>query len=144
ELLEKAYDVRVLDCLSSQVHGADGVRPDYLDDDVELVLGDVRDKQAVRGALKGVDAVFHFAAMVGVGQSMYEVADYTSVNNEGTAILLQALIDRPVERIVVASSMSLYGEGLYRTAEGELVEGHARTLVQLKGRQWELRDRHGD
>src|SRR5438552_3197753 len=82
--------------------------------------------------------------MVGVGQSMYEVAEYTSVNNEGTAVLLQALIERPVERLIVASSMSLYGEGLYRTAEGELVEARERTLAQLKARQWELRDSHGD
>jgi len=136
--------VRVLDCLAAQVHGKEQARPSYLDSEVELVSGDVRDKAAVRTALKGVDAVFHLAAMVGVGQSMYEVAEYTSVNNEGTAVLLQALIEKPVERLVVASSMSLYGEGLYRSAEGQLVEGKERTLGQLKARQWELRDEHGD
>ena len=136
--------MRVLDCLAAQVHGKEQARPSYLDSEVELVSGDVRDKAAVRTALKGVDAVFHLAAMVGVGQSMYEVAEYTSVNNEGTAVLLQALIEKPVERLVVASSMSLYGEGLYRSAEGQLVEGKERTLGQLKARQWELRDEHGD
>jgi len=144
ELLQTGYEVRVLDCLASQVHGKERARPSYLDSEVELISGDVRDKAAVREALKGVDAVFHLAAMVGVGQSMYEVAEYTSVNNEGTAVLLQALIEKPVERLVVASSMSLYGEGLYRNAEGQLVEGKERTLAQLKARQWELRDEHGD
>jgi dTDP-L-rhamnose 4-epimerase len=81
ELLEKGYRVRVLDNLAPQVHGADGKRPAYLDRDVELIVGDVRDPKAVRGALKAVDAVYHFVANVGVGQSMYEIADYTSVNN---------------------------------------------------------------
>ena len=118
ELLGAGYEVRVLDCLASQVHGKERARPSYLDSEVELISGDVRDKAGVREALKGVDAVFHLAAMVGVGQSMYEVAEYTSVNNEGTAVLLQALIEKPVQKLIVASSMSLYGEGLYQTAEG--------------------------
>jgi dTDP-L-rhamnose 4-epimerase len=144
ELLDNGYEVKVLDCLASQVHGSSGARPSYLDSEAELIRGDVRDKKAVREALRGVDAVFHLAAMVGVGQSMYEVAEYTSVNNEGTATLLQALIECPVERLIVASSMSLYGEGLYRDAEGSLVEGKERSLAQLKSRQWELRDEHGD
>src|SRR3954464_10105851 len=144
ELLDNGYEVKVLDCLASQVHGSSGARPSYLDSEAELIRGDVRDKKAVREALRGVDAVFHLAAMVGVGQSMYEVAEYTSVNNEGTATLLQALIECPVERLIVASSMSLYGEGLYRDAEGSLVEGKERSLAQLKARQWELRDQHGD
>src|SRR5215218_9752652 len=114
ELLANGYRVRALDNLDSQVHGAHAQRPDYLDPDVELVIGDVRDKAAVQRALDGVDAVYHFAAAVGVGQSMYEIAQYTDVNNMGTAVLLEALVERPVERLVVASSMSIYGEGLYR------------------------------
>ena len=73
----------------------------------------MRDPETVQRALDGVDAVYHFAAMVGVGQSMYQVADYTGVNGVGTAVLLEALIEQPVERLVVASSMSIYGEGLY-------------------------------
>jgi dTDP-L-rhamnose 4-epimerase len=85
---------------------------------VELVVGDVNDRAKVDEALQGVDAVYHFAAAVGVGQSMYEVAHYTRVNNLGTAVLLEALIQQPVERLLVASSMSLYGEGLYRGASG--------------------------
>src|SRR5688572_4109642 len=112
-LLARGDDVRVLDNLSPQVHGAEQKRPEYLAEDVELVVGDVRDPAAVRSALEGCDAVYHFAAMVGVGQSMYQINEYTSVNNVGTAVLLEALIERPVERLVVASSMSLYGEGSY-------------------------------
>src|SRR3954470_15228785 len=112
ELLRRGHAVRALDNLAPQVHGPAAERPAYLSPDVELIRGDVRDEEAVRRALRDVDAVYHFAAAVGVGQSMYEIAHYTSVNNGGTAVLLQALIERPVERLVVASSMSLYGEGL--------------------------------
>ncbi len=114
ELLRGGYRVRVLDNLCSQVHGAGQQRPDYLSPDVDLIVGDVRDQDAVKRALKGVDSVYHFAAAVGVGQSMYQIHSYTDINNMGTATLLQALIDQPVKRLVVASSMSIYGEGLYR------------------------------
>ena len=129
--------MRALDCLSPQVHGAERARPAYLDPEVELQVGEVRDPAAVQRALKGVDAVFHFAAMVGVGQSMYQVADYTSVNNVGTAVLLEALIKRPVARLIVASSMSLYGEGLYRDERGRAVLDAERSLDQLKRGEWE-------
>ncbi|WP_119678836.1 NAD-dependent epimerase/dehydratase family protein [Indioceanicola profundi] len=137
QLLAAGHRVRALDCLSPQVH-PDGERPDYLDPDVELIKGDVRDANAVTSALKGIDTVYHFAAMVGVGQSMYQVADYTGVNDLGTAVLLQALIERPVERLVVASSMSVYGEGLYRQADGTLVEGQERPRARLERAEWEL------
>jgi dTDP-L-rhamnose 4-epimerase len=135
-LLAEGYDVRALDSLCHQVHGPEAKRPAYLDREVELVVGDVRDPEAVRKALRGVDEVVHFAAAVGVGQSMYEVDHYVSVNNHGTAVLLQALIERPVQRLVVASSMSLYGEGLYRDGAGKLVSAE-RTRSQLLGRRWE-------
>src|SRR5688572_5442432 len=81
-LLRHGYQVRALDCLSPQVHGDPAARPAYLDRDVELIKGDVRDPEAVRRALRGVDAIFHLAAKVGVGQSMYQIVDYTAVNNE--------------------------------------------------------------
>jgi dTDP-L-rhamnose 4-epimerase len=116
ELLEHGYEVRVLDRLLPQVHGPGGERPGYLHADVELVHGDIRDAEAVRRALRGVDAVFHLAAMVGVGQSMYQIGEYTSVNSLGTSILLEEILQQRVERLVVASSMSIYGEGLYRDA----------------------------
>lgn len=138
ELVRRGYEVRALDRLVPQVHGEERARPDYLHEDVELVVGDVRDPEMVAEALEGVDAVYHLAASVGVGQSMYEVADYTRVNNVGTAVLMEALIDRPVDRVVVASSMSIYGEGLYRTSGGELKEGYQRPMQQLKNDHWEL------
>jgi dTDP-L-rhamnose 4-epimerase len=144
ELLRNGYKVRALDDLSPQVHGEGGTRPAYLDDDVELMVGDVRDPDAVRRALEGVDAVFHFAALVGVGQSMYDVRRYTEVNNVGTAVLLEALIERPVRRLVVASSMSLYGEGLYGSASGEITAAAERSLEQLRAHDWEVRSRSGE
>jgi dTDP-L-rhamnose 4-epimerase len=136
-LLARGYRVRVLDDLSPQVHGDGPTRPTYLDREVELVVGDVRDRAAVRRALQRIDAVYHLAAKVGVGQSMYEVERYTSVNAVGTAVLLEALIERPVERLVVASSMSLYGEGLYRDGRGRIFAEAERTLEQLARRAWE-------
>ena len=142
ELLDKGYDVRVLDNLTDQVHGGNG-RPDYLNRDVELIVGDVRDREMVDAALNGIDAVYHFAAAVGVGQSMYEIEHYTSVNDIGTAVLLEALIAQPVERLVVASSMSVYGEGLYRTADGQTAIPVERTLEQLKAGDWAVYDESG-
>ncbi|HLM53690.1 MAG TPA: SDR family NAD(P)-dependent oxidoreductase [Pseudoxanthomonas sp.] len=139
ELLAKGHRVRVLDNLSEQVHGAPATRPEYLHEDVELVVGDVRDADAVRRALQGVEAVYHFAAAVGVGQSMYEIERYTDVNNRGTAVLLEALAAEPVSRLVVASSMSVYGEGLYRNAQGEVISPSERPLDQLVRGDWELR-----
>jgi dTDP-L-rhamnose 4-epimerase len=143
-LLARGYAVRALDDLSPQVHGEAAGRPRHLDRDVELVVGDVRDRQAVRTALAGVHAVFHLAACVGVGQSMYEVERYTSVNGVGTAVLLEALIQHPVERLVVASSMSLYGEGLYRDASGAIVAAAERSREQLVSRDWEPRGPDGE
>jgi dTDP-L-rhamnose 4-epimerase len=138
ELLQHGYTVRAFDLLSSQVHGDGNDRPDYLNPEIELYPGDIREASALSEALRGVDAVFHFAARVGVGQSMYEIADYTSINNVGTARILEALIKKPVARLVVASSMSIYGEGLYRDSSGRLIPGEQRTLEQLKQKTWEL------
>lgn len=144
DLLRAGYAVRVLDNLAPQVHGTCARRPVYLAREVEFIRGDVRDPEAMSRALANIDAVFHFAAVVGVGQSMYEIANYTSTNSQGTAVLLEALAQRPVERLVVASSMSIYGEGLYRTRDGSLVEGRERTLEQLHVHDWEVRDSNGE
>lgn len=135
-LLARGYDVRIFDSLLPQVH-AGGRKPDYLNPDAEFVKGDVRDRDAVRDALAGVDAVVHLAARVGVGQSMYAIDDYASANTLGTATVLQCLIDRPVERLVVASSMSIYGEGLYRTTEGRLETAGRRSMDDIRQGRWE-------
>lgn len=143
ELLNAGYRVRALDNLCPQVHGPGQKRPDYLSPEVELQVGDVRDPAAVNQALRGVDAVFHFVAAVGVGQSMYEIAEYTSVNNLGTAVLLEGLLKHKVQRLIVASSMSLYGEGPYMDADGRLVHGAGRSQEQIRTQDWELRDSQG-
>jgi dTDP-L-rhamnose 4-epimerase len=140
-LLERGDRVRVLDSLIEQVHPR-RERPAELADDVELVVGDVRDQAAVLHALKNVDKVVHLAAEVGVGQSMYAVERYTSVNDYGTAVLFQQLIDTPVQRVVVASSMSIYGEGLYRTVDGAVVDDVVRGGRNLDG-GWDPLDDQG-
>jgi len=144
ELLSHGYRVRALDCLNPQVHGEAGGRPHYLHPDVDLIIGDVRDRNLLRRALDGVDLLYHLAALVGVGQSMYEIERYTAGNNIATAALLEVLIERPVERLVVASSMSIYGEGLYRAPDGSLVPGEERSLDQLRRRDWEVRGPGGE
>ena len=137
-LLAEGLDVRVLDSLDPQVH--DG-SPEYLNPEAELVVGDVRDHNAVARALADVDRLVHFAAAVGVGQSMYEIERYTSVNSIGAAVVLEealAVRDR-LEKIVVASSMSIYGEGLYRCpVEGIEVVPAPRPEAQLAARRWDM------
>lgn len=140
-LLEQGHRVRALDSLIEQVHPTCS-RPAELHPDVELMVGDIRDETAVLAALSGVDSVIHLAAEVGVGQSMYAIDRYTSVNDYGTAVLFQQLIDRPVRRVVVASSMSIYGEGLYRTADGELMQDVVRGPRNPDG-SWDPLDAQG-
>lgn len=137
ELLSQGYGVRALDNLCAQVHGENAKRPAYLDPRVELVVGDVRDASAVRSALAGTDAVVHLAAAVGVGQSMYRIQEYTSVNNLGTAVLLEELAKNPPGRLIVISSMSIYGEGRYRSQNGTVHDRVERSLEQLKAGRWE-------
>ncbi len=137
-LLKAGHTVRVLDNFEPQVHG--NTRPDYLNPSAEYLEGDVRDRQALRRALEGIEVVFHEAAMVGVGQSMYEIERYTSANVLGTAILLDVIVnDRlPIQKLIVASSMSIYGEGQYACARCGAVAPSLRPLEQLKARTWEL------
>ena len=130
-LLDRGDEVRVLDSLIDQVHAPHDDRNPVLDE-VELIEGDVRNPDLVLRALDGIDKVVHLAAEVGVGQSMYAIDRYVSVNDHGTAVLLQALSERPVARIVVASSMSIYGEGLYRSVAGSVVDDAVRPAQRHK------------
>ena len=140
-LLADGHEVRALDNLDPQVH-LQGARPDYLDADVDLQTGDVRDRDAVRRALDGVDAVVHFAAAVGVGQSMYEIERYTSINAIGAAVVLEEVLERrdAIGKLLVASSMSIYGEGQYRNPKtGESgIAPWLRPESQLAERKWDL------
>ena len=140
-LLAEGHEVRALDNLDPQVHPA-GERPAYLDDQVELQVGDVRDHDAVSRALEGVDAVCHLAAAVGVGQSMYEIERYTSVNALGAAVVLEEVVRRrdAIRKLLVASSMSIYGEGQYRNPRsGESgIAPPLRPERQLAAKQWEV------
>ena len=136
-LLQRGMNVRVYDSVCAQVHPT-GI-PDYLAHDVELVRGDIRDIDSLREALRGVDVVYHLAAAVGVGQSMYEISHYMGVNTQGTANLLQALLDTklPIAKLIVASSMSIYGEGRYRCDQCGDVAPPVRATAQLLRKRWE-------
>lgn len=137
-LVERGDTVRLFDSLIPQVHGAGSPA---LPPEAELMIGDVRDPVHVGKAIQGMDAVIHLAAEVGVGQSMYAIDRYVAVNDLGTAVLFQALIENPVRRVIVASSMSIYGEGLYRDADGAPVENAVRS-TSGPGR-WDLVDSAG-
>jgi dTDP-L-rhamnose 4-epimerase len=145
-LLAAGHSVRALDSLDPQVHRG-SARPDYLDPAVELIVGDIRDRSTVSRALEGIEAVVHLSAAVGVGQSMYEIERYTSINAIGAAVVLEEAIERrdAVRKLLVASSMSIYGEGQYRnprTGETGLAPW-LRPEQQLAAREWDLRGDDG-
>jgi dTDP-L-rhamnose 4-epimerase len=137
-LLHSGYVVRALDVLLPCVHGALRSRPDYLNPAVELVPGDIRDAGALRRALKGASAVVHLAATPPCNHGDDPLAESMSGNVETTAHLLRALIQQPVERLVVASGTNVYGEGMYQEAGGKLVPGETRSQIQLRKRSWDL------
>ncbi|HEU5336058.1 MAG TPA: NAD-dependent epimerase/dehydratase family protein, partial [Terriglobales bacterium] len=136
-LLAQGHAVRVYDNLTPQVH-ADGL-PGYFPSGAELMQGDMRHQERIRDAVRNVDVIFHLAAAVGVGQSMYEISHYMGANTQGTANLLQAILDTRchVEKLVVASSMSIYGEGKYLCPACGEVAPPPRPLSQLKQKTWE-------
>lgn len=145
-LLKRKHHARVLDNLDPQVHGEGKRWPSYLPSDVERILGDIRDRDVVSTALDGCDAVIHLAAAVGVGQSMYEIEHYSSVNVIGTAVLLEELVKRrsQIKKLIVAGSMSSYGEGAYVNARNEAVHPLPRSIAQMHSRIWEQIDDNGE
>ncbi|MBK8809911.1 MAG: SDR family NAD(P)-dependent oxidoreductase [Acidobacteria bacterium] len=139
-LVEKGHRVRILDSIVEQVHG--GKVPEHINRHAEFIRADVCDADAVSKALDGIDVVYHEAAEVGVGQSMYEIVRYVKANDLGTAVVLEEMIKRAGQfrKLVVASSMSIYGEGAYvccgcdQTTYPELRSGE-----QLAAHEWELK-----
>jgi len=138
-LLAAGHQVRILDNLTSQVHH--NGQFSYIPKGAEFMRGDMRNQSQVEKAIEGMDVIFHLAAAVGVGQSMYQISDYTATNNLGTANLFQAILDTrsEPEKVVVASSMSIYGEGKYACPECGEVAPAPRPLKQMKDKQWETR-----
>ncbi|MFN0074632.1 MAG: NAD-dependent epimerase/dehydratase family protein [Chloroflexota bacterium] len=138
-LLAAGHQVRVVDALVGQVHG-EVERPAHLAIDAELIHADVADTERWAHLLDRTDVLYHLAAEVGVGQSMYEIRRYTRGNTMATADLLETLIGRRgnVRKLIVASSMSIYGEGPYQCAENGRVYPTLRPEAQLKMRDWEL------
>ena len=139
-LLERGHSVRVFDNLNPQVHGENPTIPDYLNTEVEFVRGDVRNREELKEAIAGMDVIYHLAAAVGVGQSMYEVQKYVEINSLGGAVLLDILANENhnVAKLIVASSMSIYGEGQYLCHECGVVFPKLRTAAQLEIRDWEM------
>lgn len=138
-LIEKGHKVRILDSLVEQVHG-DKV-PDHLNSNAEFIRADVCDAEAVSKALDGIDVIYHEAAEVGVGQSMYEIVRYVRANDLGTAVLLEEVVKRPgqFKKLVVASSMSIYGEGAYFCEKcNEKINPFLRSSEQLAAHNWEF------
>lgn len=141
-LLARGWKVRVLDTVEPQVHGPQRALPGYLNPQSELVRGSVTDPGTVARALEGIDVVLHHAALVGVGQSMYDIVRYCQVNTVGAAVLLEEIVKRRdrIRKVIVASSMSVYGEGAYRTKEGEVRYPRLRSRDRLDRGEWEIRD----
>lgn len=143
-LIDRGHQVRVYDSLDPQVHGPGQQRPAYLHPAADLIVGSMTDARALRAALDGIEVVFHQAAAVGVGQSMYEIARYVEQNSLGVAVLLDILANEraslPVRRLITASSMSIYGEGQYRDATGVVVAPALRPKEQLERGGWEMED----
>jgi dTDP-L-rhamnose 4-epimerase len=140
-LAQSGHDIVLFDNLEPQVHGVGATRPAYLDPQHRLEIGDVRDPDALAPLVRQSDVVFHLAAMVGVGQSMYQVRRYTDVNAVGMATLLEVLAANRgrVRKLLVASSMSIYGEGAYQCGECGPVAPRLRPVQQLRAAEWEVR-----
>jgi dTDP-L-rhamnose 4-epimerase len=137
-LVKSGHVVKILDNLEPQVHSK---IPDYLNKDAQFIHGDIRNDDDVKKALKGIDIVFHLAAMVGVGQSMYQIQKYTEVNTQATAKLLEIIVNGAysIEKLLVASSMSIYGEGAYKCDSCGIVYPKLRSEPQLAAKDWEMK-----
>ncbi len=138
ELVSKGHDVRIVDNLEPQVHKS---IPEYLNKKAELIVGDVRNDETWKKAIEDVDVIYHEAAAVGVGQSMYQISKYMDVNTMGTARMLDLLANSKhnVKKVIVASSMSIYGEGSYECEDCGVVYPELRPEAQMQKSEWEMK-----
>lgn len=138
-LIERGYKVRVLDNLCKQIHPT-GQLPQYFNKKAEFIEGDVTNREDWLKALRDIDAIYHLAAAVGVGQSMYEIEHYVKVNSLGTALLLDILSNSPhqVKKIIIAASMSSYGEGTYKCSKCGKVRPPLRSEKQLEKKDFKI------
>ena len=139
-LVKKGNEVVILDNLDPQVHPS-SKEPVYLNKEAAFIKGDVRTAKDIAKAIDGCEVVFHEAAAVGVGQSMYQINHYTDVSVRGTAMLWDYIVnnDVPIKKFVVAASMSSYGEGLYECPSCGLLEPSLRSEKQMKKGDWEVK-----
>ncbi|MCB1877301.1 MAG: SDR family NAD(P)-dependent oxidoreductase [Chromatiales bacterium] len=139
-LLQLGHSVRILDCLDPQIHGQNETFPEYLDKRIECIVGDVRDLDAVTEAMQDIDAVYHFAALTGVGQSMYDLRSYVDTNCTGTATVLEAIIKqkKSLKRLVLSSSRAVYGEGTHTCATHGTVYPEVRRREDLEAGKFDI------
>jgi len=144
-LINKGYKVRILDNLSSQVHGEDPLESELfqsIKDKAEFIRGDVTQREDWLEALEGQEIVVHLAAETGTGQSMYEIERYCSVNINGTAILLDLITNNKhlnIRKVIVASSRAIYGEGKYQNSKGEIIYPHPRKDGDMRTGDFEVK-----
>jgi dTDP-L-rhamnose 4-epimerase len=133
DLIQRGYQVTIFDCFLEQIHGNKNRLPDDLEGKVKLIIGSVEDKEAFYAALRGQQVVIHYAAETGTGQSMYNIAHYSNVNIQATAVLCDFIMneDNQIENVIVASSRSIYGEGKYSSEEYGDVYPNARTSSSM-------------
>jgi len=149
-LIKKGYDVIVLDNLSEQIHGVNAEKTSVLYNSikvkVEFVRADITNEFILKKLVKRVNGIVHLAAETGTGQSMYEIKKYNDINNTGTSLLLNILVneEHKVKKFVVASSRAVYGEGKYRKKDGQIVFPGSRKLTNLKQRRFDLYDEFND
>ena len=145
-LLKRGHKVVVLDNLDPQIHGVDATWPDYMPAGTENIIGDIRDRNIVGNLVSECDAVIHLAAAVGVGQSMYKIEHYCSVSVVGTAVLLEEILKNKdsIQKLIVASSMSIYGEGAYEDEFGNGIMVNGRKLADMQNGNWEHWDSEGN
>ena len=138
-LIEEGHEVTVLDNLEPQVHPS---KPTWLNPHAKYIFADISEPGVIQTAVQDQEVLFHEAAMVGVGQSMYQIARYIQVNAMATAQLLDVLVNQEhgIKKLIVASSMSVYGEGAYRSPSGGLAFPPSRDTRQMDRGEWELRD----